>query len=502
MKTISLICSDEVIAKSLVSDRNYLIDLLSGIAEIESIVKEIRRGRQYSTTINRQENHYGLKVNYKVDLTLDGPETYEIAPVIREIEAEAETLEDAIKKIQSQIPEGFHLLSEQIVSDGKSETEEKSVIEVVSRSQEEAKKQAECQIPEGLQLLSEQTLYGVTSTERAAGETTEIALKNAQSKIPDYATITEKKIIAEAKEEMIVVRGLDDASVMSNAKFEAHQQFGDSALVLDISLVRYGGKGFLGTGKKENQYEAKILCPSIVEITYDCPNKYSFEFGRAKETKAKVIAQITSEFKGIPDVIDLDGLIKPKISEMEEIVNELTRVPFEQKMELLNQLRVSRLSNPGIIGPLLDIRKSYQEDLSFRKAVHEVLQLSPHRDYIPIIYDSSGAGGLEWMVRNLCCRAMAEKPFSNCENCGDELISFFAVGFLRVLGKHQAKYAIGYTETEYDNLGVRVFTLCEKCSKKLDKLADKVLNDQRGITDAWTYNPISGKSEHVLGFNY
>jgi hypothetical protein len=64
------------------------------------------------------------------------------------IEIEAETLEEARERVKSQIPEGFYLLSERIISDGKPRT-----IEAVASTTEEAFTEAQRRLPADVTVL-------------------------------------------------------------------------------------------------------------------------------------------------------------------------------------------------------------------------------------------------------------------------------------------------------------------------------------------------------------
>jgi hypothetical protein len=79
------------------------------------------------------------------------------------IEVEADTLEEARAQVQSQIPEGLHLLSEQVISDGK------------------------------------------PKTVKAVADTTESASAKAQREIPAKATVMEKKELTAPEQRIITV---------------------------------------------------------------------------------------------------------------------------------------------------------------------------------------------------------------------------------------------------------------------------------------------------------
>ncbi|MCP3887488.1 MAG: YbjN domain-containing protein [Desulfobulbaceae bacterium] len=159
---------------------------------------------------------------------------------VETVEVEAESLEEAREQIISQIPEGLHLLSEQVISDGKPKTVE------------------------------------------AVGDTIDAAFAKVQrDNIPDNAEILENREIASEQKIMkTVVEEFDEESAKSSADMEARQQSSNPITFQSIALISVGNKGILGIGKKPNQYEVELLelQPAAVKVTY--------------KTKAKVIAQV------------------------------------------------------------------------------------------------------------------------------------------------------------------------------------------------------------------
>jgi len=151
------------------------------------------------------------------------------------------------------------------------------IIEIEAETLEEARAQVKSQIPEGLHLLSEQVLSdGTPKTVKAVADTTESAFAKAQSEIPTNATILEKKELSAPAQRVITVQAFDERSVAS----EARRQLGEATLVKSLKLTVAGKKGFLGIGKTPNQYEAKVFQQAVVEITYKARAKVSATVGK------------------------------------------------------------------------------------------------------------------------------------------------------------------------------------------------------------------------------
>lgn len=138
-------------------------------------------------------------------------------------------------------------------------------IEIEADSLKEAREQVKSQIPEGLHLLSEKVISdGKSKTVKANAETTEAAFTKAQVKVPNNANVIKKEELNAPSHRVITIESFDEQSAKSQVK----GQIGNTAIIKAIKLVVSGNKGFLGIGKKPNQYKARIFQQAIVKITY------------------------------------------------------------------------------------------------------------------------------------------------------------------------------------------------------------------------------------------
>ncbi|MDP8255055.1 MAG: hypothetical protein P9M14_04845 [Candidatus Alcyoniella australis] len=154
-------------------------------------------------------------------------------------------------------------------------------IDVEANSLEEARQQIRAQIPEGLHLLSEKVLSdGNPKTIKADSETTEAAFAKVQSQIPGDANAITKKEITAPGPTSIIIKAFDE----QNAKTQVEKQISNTAILKAIRLVASGKKGFLGFGKKPNQYEADIFQQAVVEVTYKQKARISAKIGKFKRS--------------------------------------------------------------------------------------------------------------------------------------------------------------------------------------------------------------------------
>jgi hypothetical protein len=181
------------------------------------------------------------------------------------IEIEAETLEEARKRIKSQIPEGLHLLSEKIISDGK------------------------------------------PKTVRAIGDTSDSAFIKAQIEIPDKADIIEKKVVSESEHLFIIVKEETEKIAYAWATFNAKDRFGSNAEVKNLKLTIKGKKGFLGFGKQNDEYNAEIFRPAEVVITYKTKTKICATIGEKKVEVIKLAVMAYEERSGLLKLMGEDA---------------------------------------------------------------------------------------------------------------------------------------------------------------------------------------------------
>ena len=134
---------------------------------------------------------------------------------------------------------------------------QEKTVEIEAKTLVEAREQVKSQIPEGLHLLSEQVISdGTPKTVRAASDTIEAAFTKAQNQIPSNAVIAKKKEIAPPAQKAMTVEAFNEQT----ARKQLGSQIGESEIVRDIRLAMAGKRGFLGFGK--NQISMRPKCSS------------------------------------------------------------------------------------------------------------------------------------------------------------------------------------------------------------------------------------------------
>lgn len=187
----------------------------------------------------------------------------------------------------------------------------KQVIEVEAETLEEARSMLRSSIPEGFEIITEQILSdGSPQTQQATGITIEAAFIKAEYSVPKGAEIIERREITSPTVKTITV----DAPTEQQAKAQVEQRLDVSCSIDAIVLTKRGETRFLGIGRLPNQYQVTILQHGIVEITYKVKVKIIGNCGLLKEMLLEFAEKFTGEWPTeLPrhafDQIDLDKLI-------------------------------------------------------------------------------------------------------------------------------------------------------------------------------------------------
>jgi hypothetical protein len=137
-------------------------------------------------------------------------------------------------------------------------------IEVEADSLDEARKRVKSQIPQGLQIATEEILSdGATRSVKGVAATPDAASREAESKLPAEAEVVERKV-QQATRQVVTVDAFDEPT----ARIHVEQGLTPPARVEDVALKKPGKKGLFGMGKKPNTYDVHVVQPAVVEIKY------------------------------------------------------------------------------------------------------------------------------------------------------------------------------------------------------------------------------------------
>lgn len=136
---------------------------------------------------------------------------------------------------------------------------------ITADSLQAARDQARARIPEGFHLLSERVLSDgrpVTLTESA--EKSESAFAAARAAVPAGAHIVAEKEVHGPEQVTLRLSAESEAS----ARRQAESKTDKTSVLQTVSLTIPGKKGFLGIGRTPNQYDIHILKKAVVEVTH------------------------------------------------------------------------------------------------------------------------------------------------------------------------------------------------------------------------------------------
>ena len=151
-----------------------------------------------------------------------------------------------------------------------------SQYEVEAASLEEARDRVQSQMPKGHSLLSETIISdGHPKTARGVAGTVEKAFTNAHGKIPLDVVVLEQKVLTNPEVRLVKVEGFEENS----ARQQIERGLSSSSTLKSFKLLAPGKKGFLGIGRKPDQYDATVFQLAVVEIRYKQKAKISGKTG-------------------------------------------------------------------------------------------------------------------------------------------------------------------------------------------------------------------------------
>ena len=139
------------------------------------------------------------------------------------------------------------------------------IIEVEADSLEEARKKAESQVPKDLQIVSEEILSdGKPKSIKGTADTVEAAFEEIESKFSSDIEIIGRKQLNAPDKKAIMSEAFDKETAVAQVR----RSISSHARIMGIALKEMGKKGFFGRGKKPDLYEIQVFEPASVEINY------------------------------------------------------------------------------------------------------------------------------------------------------------------------------------------------------------------------------------------
>jgi HEAT repeat protein len=298
-------------------------------------------------------------------------------------------------------------------------------------------------------------MTGKTMTVRAVADTLEEAFAQALDKVPDNAAVLEKKEVVAPDLKTITVEALDEHAASLRAQSRATSELDHDATVKSLTLTITGRQGFLGVGKKPNQYKAEILRKAVVEVVY------------------RIIPPNVEELKGTGNV---EGLIKAlghqeddairqaaltALSAMghgQDAVKALEKMNDEQAFTLLKQtlkdsdakVRVSAIQALGktedsSVRRLL-LKALKDSDANVRKTAIQFLARTNNARTVKELV--TALGDPDWAVRNQAVHSLggmgasAVKPLIATLEHEDKNVRTLAINALGKIGDARAVEAL------------------------------------------------------------
>jgi DNA-binding beta-propeller fold protein YncE len=148
-------------------------------------------------------------------------------------------------------------------------------ITVKADTLEEAREVVRAQLLPGVSVLSERVeTEAIAKTLVARAETTEMAFANAEHAVPPGATIAGKKEQVTPQRRTVAL----EARTKAQAREQLRGQLAEDEVLLSLELS-VAPKRLMGLVRKPGQYDATILRPAVVELTYRTKATFAFTVG-------------------------------------------------------------------------------------------------------------------------------------------------------------------------------------------------------------------------------
>lgn len=188
--------------------------------------------------------------------------------------------------------------------------------DISAASVQDARDKVSSDLPEGWVILSENVIYkAMTKTVRGAANTRELAYENAKNQVPNDSTILSTNESSEAATDILHIQAFDKDKAIQKARKDAEDLLGPSAIVEELQELVPSKHGFLGIGRKSGQYDVKITRESVIEITFQTSTTVSFEIADASEQLNFALTELPNSLhkgESIVSILDKIGWQPPQ----------------------------------------------------------------------------------------------------------------------------------------------------------------------------------------------
>jgi hypothetical protein len=165
----------------------------------------------------------------------------------------------------------------------------KKELDVEADSLEEARKRARSTLTGDEVLLSQEVISDAgTVTVTGVGATIEAAFEDAERKVPHNALLLARRELVSPLERTFEITASDEPT----AKSLAEKCTGARAKLESVVLKTPGRKGFLGIGRRPNIYTARVLRRAEVEISFRPKAKLHVRIGTVRSL-SEIIKSLT-----------------------------------------------------------------------------------------------------------------------------------------------------------------------------------------------------------------
>jgi len=202
----------------------------------------------------------------KPPITLTAGQPY-IAP--KTLLFRARTVEEAKKAALDAVPPDAEITALEVVFDGTTVGKEE---QIVYTTLDDASKMARARLSESAE-IQEEKIEDASILDRGTadgeGDSEDEATEKAKTKLPEGASITDKKIFQEGKQGAAIIDEIDEYYARREIQqMPLAHQVPEGAMVTSTECIREPRRGFLRLGTKDGSYKVSWRLPWKVTLTY------------------------------------------------------------------------------------------------------------------------------------------------------------------------------------------------------------------------------------------
>lgn len=152
---------------------------------------------------------------------------------------------------------------------------------VCAESVPEARELIRARVPEGFQIVSEDVLSkSGRKTVTSMGKTVEVAVEQARAKVPAHCTVLGIEVVSNLGDAVVSAEAFSEDEARAIIKKELRP----GAQLRSVQVVVASSRGLLGIGRTKGQYDGHVFQRAVVKLTYAIPARIAVQIWKPGRT--------------------------------------------------------------------------------------------------------------------------------------------------------------------------------------------------------------------------